>query len=49
MHQQKTPFIDSNVLKLFCVPLYTDYLCDLHKKFQAASPYNTDIHERRYK
>ena len=31
------------VLEFFCVPLYTDYLSDLHRKFQIASSYDTDL------
>ena len=32
-----------NVLELFCVFLYTDYLSNLHEKFQVASTYNTNV------
>ena len=37
------PSIDHNVLEFFCVPLYADYSSDLHKKFQVASVYDTNI------
>ena len=40
MHQEKIPSIGYNVLELFCVLLYTDYVSDLHKKFQVVSKYD---------
>ena len=30
-------------LQFFCVPICTDYLFDLHKKFHVASTYDTNI------
>ena len=43
MNQQEIPSIPSNVLEIFSVPLYTDYLADLQKKFQEASTYDTNV------
>ena len=37
-------FIDGlNVLELFCVTLYTDFLSNLYKKFQVAFTYDTNV------
>ena len=43
MLQQEIMFIDRNVLEFFCVPLYTEFLSDLHKKFQVASVHDTNV------
>ena len=40
---QEIPSMGRNVLEFFCVPLYTDYLSHLHKKFQAASIHDTNV------
>ena len=32
-----------NVLEFFCVPLYTEFLSDLYKKFQVASVHDTNV------
>ena len=34
IHQQESLFTGWNVLEVFCVPLYTDYMSDLHKKLK---------------
>ena len=43
MHSQEILFLHYNVLQFFCVPLKTDCLSDLHKKFQVASIYDTNV------
>ena len=35
--------VDLAALKLFSVPLYSEFLSDLHKKFQEASTYNINL------
>ena len=37
MNLQEIPSVGRNELEFFCVPLYTDYLRDLHKKFSEES------------
>ena len=40
------PSINQRAIEIFCVPLYTDYLSDLHnKKFQLTSRYEYRINE----
>ena len=41
MHLQEIPPIRLIGMESFCVLLCTDYLSDYHKKFKAASPYDT--------
>ena len=43
IHQQENPSIGCNALQFFCVPLYTEFLSDLYKKFQVASTYYTIV------
>ena len=43
MYQQEIPFTGHNVLEFFRMPLHTYYLSDLHKKFQMAFTYITNI------
>ena len=40
---QEIYFIGWNVLEFFCIPLYTAYLSDLHKKFQISSTHDTKV------
>ena len=42
MHLQEIPSVGRNALEFVCVgvPLYTDYLSDLHKKFHVACTYD---------
>ena len=40
---QEIPSIGLNVLELFCVPPNSEFLSDLHKKFQIASMYDTNV------
>ena len=37
IHYHEIPSIGLNLLEFFCVLLYTEFLSDLHKKFQIAS------------
>ena len=43
MQLQEIPHIDHNVLELFCILLYTDYLSDFQKKKVIASPHDTNL------
>ena len=41
--KQEILSIDLNILEFFCVPLYSGYLFDLHKKFPVASTYAANV------
>ena len=43
IHWHEISFIGLNVLEFFCVQLYTEFLSDLHEKFQVASVYDTNV------
>ena len=43
MYEQQISFVGRNVLEFFCVPMYTDYLSDLLKKFHLASTCNKNV------
>ena len=43
IQKQEIPSTGHNVLYFFCAPLYVEYLSDLHKKFQVASSYGTNV------
>ena len=43
MHSQKISRIVCNALEFICVPLYTEYLSDFHKKFQMESGFDTNV------
>ena len=43
IHFHEVPSIGLNVLEFSCVPLYTEFLSDLNKKFQVASTYDTNV------
>ena len=43
MHYEDIPLMHRNVLEFFYVPLYTEFLSGLYKKFQVASAYDTNI------
>ena len=43
IQQQEVPSIGLNVLKFFSVPIYTEFLFDLYKKFQVASINNANV------
>ena len=38
--------IDRNVLELFCVSLFSDFLAGLHKKFQVSSTNGTNVEQQ---
>ena len=40
---QKNSSLGRDVLELFCIHLYTEYLSDLFKKFQIASIFDTNV------
>ena len=43
IHEQEILTKSRNVIELFCVPLYTDYLIHLHKKFQVLPAYDANV------
>ena len=43
LNYQKTPSLSRNVIEIFCVSLYTDYLSIFHKTFQVASTHDANI------
>ena len=43
IQKQENPFIGLNVLKFFCVSLYSEFLYDIYKKFQVASICDTNV------
>ena len=43
IHYHEIPSKSLNVLEFFCVPLYTEFLTDLYKKFQVASVHDTNV------
>ena len=42
-HLKKIPPIGRNLLELFCMPQYTEFLSDLYKKFQVVSTNDTNV------
>ena len=40
---QETFSAGLNALKFFCLPLYTEFLSDLYKKFQVAFTHNKNV------
>ena len=42
MQYQENPSICRDELEFFCVPLYTDYGSNFHKKFKMASIFDTN-------
>ena len=43
IHYHEIPSFGLNLLEFFCVPLYTEFLSDLHEKFQVASVYDINV------
>ena len=46
LHEQEIPSIGCNALEMFCMPLYTDYLFNLHTKFQVVYTYDTSVEQQ---
>ena len=46
MHLKEIPLVGRNVLEFVCVPLYIDYLSDLHIRFQVASTDDINVEDQ---